>query len=268
EADVLAAPRTAAPEPAPRAPAHLAALPRRRRVIAERMLAGMRDNAPVTLHCRADVTALVALRARLKAEGAAPPPAYHDLLAKAVAAALSRHPALAGCWDPGGRLVVPGPDGIHIGIAVDTDDGLVVPVVRDVARRALSAVAEESRALVARARAGRLQAADMDGGVFTITNLGGFGIDAFTPIINLPQAAILGLGAIRREPAATRAADSAETVAIHDVMALSLTFDHCRVDGAPAARFLDDVRRGIEAPGGIIGSGPGAAPAPADRGSA
>lgn len=252
EADVLAAPRSAASAPHRPTASPFDALPKRRRAIAERMLASTRDNAPVTLHCRADVSTLVAYRARQKA-GSAAPPAYTDLVAKIVAAALVRHPALAGCWDAHGTLVLPDADGIHVGIAVDTDAGLLVPVVRDVGRRTLAEVAAESRALVERARTGRLQAADMEGGVFTITNLGASGVDEFTPIVNPPQTAILGLGAIRREPVVARDAAGQESIVVRERVALSLTFDHCRVDGAPAARFLDDVRRGIESPDGVLG---------------
>jgi len=241
----------AAPAAPPATPARLAGLPKRRRAIAQRMLASREETAPVTLHCRADVTELVALRKRLKAAGADPLPAFTDLVAVAAAGALVRHPVMGGCWAPDGRLVLPGPADLHVGIAVDTEAGLVVPVVRDVGRRSLAEVAAASRDLVARARAGGLVAADMEGGVFTVTNLGGFGVEAFTPIINLPQTAILGLGAIRPEPAVTEAADGTRTVAIREVMALSLTFDHCRVDGAPAARFLADLRAVLEAPQGL-----------------
>ena len=101
------------------------------------------------------------------------------------------------------------------------------------------------------ARTQKLPAAAMEGGVFTITNLGGLWIDEFTPIINGPQTAILGVGAIRREPVVVADSSGAESIAIRDLMTLSLTFDHCRVDGGPAARFLDDLRRAIESPEGL-----------------
>ena len=142
----------------------------------------------------------------------------------------------------------------------------VVPLVREVMQHSANGLADVDVVAGAdvlerdvgdrpgdRARAGSLAAADMEGGVFTITNLGGFGIDEFTPIINLPQAAILGVGSIRREPVVVTDTDGAERIAVRDRMALSLTFDHCRVDGAPAARFLDDLRAAIEAPDGIEG---------------
>jgi pyruvate dehydrogenase E2 component (dihydrolipoamide acetyltransferase) len=251
EADVLGAAARPALAAGRSANPRLAGLPKRRRTIAERMLASLADNAPVTLHARADVTELTALRNRLKAAGNGPVPAYTDLLAKLVADGLLRHPSLAGCWDASGNIVYPDGRSLHIGIAVDTEAGLLVPVVRDVARRSLVEIAAESRALIEKARAGKLPSADMEGGVFTITNLGGFGIDQFTPIINGPQTAILGVGAIRREPVIVVADGGIESIATRDLMTLSLTFDHCRIDGAPAARFLDDLRRAIESPTGL-----------------
>jgi len=248
EADVLGAAARLAPAAERPAPSRLAGLPKRRRTIAERMLASQAENAPVTLHTRADVTALAALRSRLKFAGTLPVPAYTDLLGKLVADVLRRHSSLAGCWDASGALVLPEASDLHIGIAVDTEAGLLVPVVRDVARRSLAEITTESRALIDKARTGKLPSADMEGGVFTITNLGGFGIDEFTPIINGPQTAILGVGAIRREPVVVTDSSGADSIAIRDLMTLSLTFDHCRVDGGPAARFLDDLRRAIESP--------------------
>ena len=253
EADVLGASRPAAAVASGKsAPSRLAGLPKRRRTIAERMLASQAENAPVTLHTRADVTALAALRSRLKCAGTLPVPAYTDLLAKIVADVLLRHPSLAGCWDISGALVLPDADSLHIGIAVDTEGGLLVPVVRDVGGRSLAEITAESRALIEKARAQKLPAAAMEGGVFTITNLGGVGIDEFTPIINGPQTAILGVGTIRREPVVVTDARGGESIAIRDLMTLSLTFDHCRVDGGPAARFLDDLRRAIESPEGLV----------------
>ena len=252
EADVLGAARPVAAVASGKSdPSRLAGLPKRRRTIAERMLASQAENAPVTLHTRADVTALATLRSRLKCAGTLPVPAYTDLLAKIVADVLLRHPSLAGCWDISGALVLPDADSLHIGIAVDTEGGLLVPVVRDVGRRSLAEITAESRALIEKARAQKLPAAAMEGGVFTITNLGGFRVDEFTPIINGPQTAILGVGAIRREPVVVTDARGGESIAIRDLMTLSLTFDHCRVDGGPAARFLDDLRRAIESPEGL-----------------
>ena len=217
---------------------------RRRRLIAERMLAGVREAAPVTLTTRADATALVALRQSFQsARAEATVPTYTDLLVVLTASALSQHRMLAGRWS-GENILLPQGDHLHIGIAVDTEEGLLVPVLRDVPSRSLEELVASSRDLVDRARLGTLRAEEMQGGVFTVTNLGGYGIDAFAPIINLPETAILGVGAIRWEPVAQ--ADGQWN--LRHLLTLSLTFDHRVVDGAPAARFLADVVAKIESP--------------------
>jgi len=212
---------------------------RLRRTIAERMLRSARETAPVTLTTRADATALVEWRNRLKRELSDDlVPSYTDLVVKLTAETLRTHPLLAGRWC-GDRIELPADDGFHIGIAVDAPDGLVVPVLRDAAGRSLAELTAESRRLIDAARHGRLQASDMQDGVFTVTNLGSFGIDAFTPIINFPETAVLGLGAIRLEPIVME--DGA--IAARHCTTLSLTFDHRVIDGAPAARFLQDLVR-------------------------
>ena len=213
-----------------------------RRTIAERMVHSLRHTAPVTLTCRADATHLVGLRNQFKAAGGdAIVPSFTDIIAKLTAVALQRHPLLAARWE-GDRIVLP--DALHIGIAVDTEHGLLVPVLRNVADLSLPALARISRELIAATRARKVKAEDLQGGVFTITNLGSFGIEAFTPIINFPETAILGLGAIRREPVAL----DDGTLTSREQLTLSLTFDHRVVDGGPAARFLQTLTSGIENP--------------------
>lgn len=213
-----------------------------RRTIAERMVHSLRNTAPVTLTCRADATQLVALRNQFKAAGGdAIVPSFTDIIAKLTAVALQRHPLLAARWE-GDCIVLP--DALHIGIAVDTEHGLLVPVLRNVADHSLPALARISRELIAATRARKVRAEDLQGGVFTITNLGSFGIEAFTPIINFPETAILGLGAIRREPVAL----DDGTLTSREQLTLSLTFDHRVVDGGPAARFLQTLRNNIENP--------------------
>ena len=213
----------------------------RRRTIAQRMVQSLERTAPVTLTTRADVTRLVELRAKRKSAGGELIPAYGDFVARLVAIALEKHPLLAGRWEEN-RIVLPQPGHIHIGMAVDTDEGLLVPVLRAVSSRSVEEVAHMSSELAERARRGKLTADQMQGAVFTITNLGTFGIDAFTPIIHWPQTAILGLGAIRREPMFVEN----DRVEARHVMTLSLTFDHRVIDGAPAARFLSDLVAAIE----------------------
>ncbi|MFN8009663.1 MAG: 2-oxo acid dehydrogenase subunit E2 [Terriglobia bacterium] len=142
----------------------------------------------------------------------------------------------------GGRRILVSRD-IHIGIAVDTEEGLLVPVIRDVSNLSLKQVAARSRDLVARARERKLVAAEMQGGTFTISNLGMYGIDAFTPIINYPECAVLGVGRIQQQPVFV-----GDRIVPVQLLTLSLTFDHRVVDGAPAARFLQTLCKLIENP--------------------
>lgn len=220
----------------------------RRRVIAQRMVASRQQTVPVTLATRANATNLVNLREQFKSVGGSTLiPSYQDIITRLVAEVLKRHPLLAGRWDED-AIVLPADDQLHLGMAVDTEEGLLVPVVRNVGGLSLTELACQSRRLAEQARAGKLVAADMQGGVFTITNLGAFGIDAFTPIINFPEVAILGLGAIRREPVVL---DDGQ-IAARQQLTLSLTFDHRIVDGAPAARFLQDVVNAIANPSACL----------------
>lgn len=215
----------------------------RRKTIAQRMSASLQQTAPVTLHCKVAATALVAARTQYKTNGSEVIPTYTDMIAKCVAKSLCLHPLLAGRWVDD-HLEYPSEDGIHIGIAVDTEDGLLVPILRDVARRPLLDLSTEFLALVERGRRGQLKANDMQGAVFTITSLGSFGVEAFTPIINLPESAILGVGTIRKELVVL---DNG-SFAPRDMLTLSLTFDHRVIDGAPAARFLQAVVEAMQTP--------------------
>ena len=210
-----------------------------RKTIAERMLHSQRTTASVTLTSIVDATNLVNLREQFKATGAAAP-SFTDLFIKLTALALQMHPNLNARWNDDGIVVIPE---IHIGIAVDTPAGLLVPVIRDVASHSLRQLAARTESLIERAQARKLTPDEMQGGTFTITNLGAFGIDAFTPIINWPECAILGIGAIRKRPVVA----GEEVVARHTVT-LSLTFDHRVVDGAPVARFLQTLCTGAENP--------------------
>jgi pyruvate dehydrogenase E2 component (dihydrolipoamide acetyltransferase) len=215
-----------------------------RKMIAERMTASLRSTAPVTLTTTADASNLVNLRNQFKAAAASGDdviPGYTDFLVKLAAAALQKHPLLSARWTDAEITPAHSSD---IGIAVDTERGLFVPVVRDAPSLSVRQVAASTRDLAERARAGTLQSSEMQGGVFTITNLGAFGVDAFTPIINFPQCAILGVGRIQRRPIA-----SGDKVMVCEQVTLSLTFDHRIVDGAPAARFLQTLSQMLENPG-------------------
>lgn len=215
----------------------------RRKAIVDRLRLSRQRTIPVTLTATADATNLVAFRERCRSSGKDVVPAYTDIVAKLVAETLLRHPQMAVRWDASGaELIAIEPEAVHVAVAVDTPDGLLAPVVRDVASKSVFAIAHESQALIDRARRGRLAAAEMQGGAITITNLGRYRIDAFTPVINYPEIAILGLGAIRTMPMATRDG----RIEPRQGITLSLTFDHAAVDGAPAAAFLHDVAVALE----------------------
>jgi pyruvate dehydrogenase E2 component (dihydrolipoamide acetyltransferase) len=215
-----------------------------RRTIARRMTEGAHETAPVTLTTTADATNLVSLRRQFKSAAPAheaATPGYLAFITKLAARALTEHPQLNQQWIDG-RIATP--DGIHVAIAVDASAGLLAPVLRDVPDLSVREIATRLADLTTRAHAGQLTLAELTGGTFTISNLGAFGIDAFTPILNVPQCAILGLGRIERRPAVVD-----EQIVPRDQMVLSLTFDHRIVDGAPAAKFLATLRQAIENPG-------------------
>ncbi len=214
-----------------------------RRTIAERMLESAQQTAAVTLTTHLDATHLVALRKQFKAAAADPKevvPSLTDILVKLAAVALKQHPEVNSRWDDDRILTS---EEVHIGIAVDTPQALLVPVLRSVTRLTLRQVAVRSRDLIERARSRKVAVAELQGGTFTVTNLGMFGVDAFTPLLNPPQAAILGVGRITREAAVID-----EHIVPRDRLTLSLTFDHRIIDGAPAARFLDTLSRLIANP--------------------
>ena len=242
ERDVVSQSNAAAPG-ATRAGGQRISLSGRRRVIAERLADSHRQTVPVTLTSQVDATNLVSLRQQFKAAGETLIPAIHDIIAKLVAGCLRQELRLAGRWD-GDAIVLPYDNEIHIGLAVDTPEGLIVPVLRNVVNETLLSLAAESSRIIRKSRAGRLSGAEMQGAVFTITNLGSFGIDTFTPVINLPETAILGLGAIRK--LAVVASD--DRIEVRPMMTLSLTFDHRAIDGAPAAKFLQSLVAAIENP--------------------
>ncbi len=211
-----------------------------RKAIAARMLASRQATAPVTLTSIVDASNLVNLRQQFKAvEGLVP--SFTDFLIKLCGVALLKHPMLAARWTDAD---IQSAQRIDIGFAVDADSGLLVPVLRDVPSLGVRELAKQSLELIERARSGRMSTRDMEGGCFTITNLGGFGIDAFTPIINYPECAILGVGRIERRPAM-----DGDRVVGREQVTLSLTFDHRIVDGAPAARFLQTLATLVANPG-------------------
>lgn len=213
-----------------------------RRLIADRMAHSSHTAAPVTLTTEADATDLVRLRDTLRNDPATKTaPSYNVLLAKLTAIALLEFPDLNATIE-GSEIV--SWDTVNIGIAVETERGLVVPVLQHVQSRSLGELAAQAEELLGRARQGKALPDELAGGTFTITNLGAFDVDAFTPIINLPECAVLGVGRLNRKPVVLEN----DTTAVRTRMALSLTFDHRLVDGAPAARFLQRVKQFIEEP--------------------
>ena len=239
ERDVLAAATSASTSGMKQVP-----LTPMRRTIAARLMHSRQTTVPVTITARCDATALLAFRQQLKSLSSSLQhaiPTINDILVKLTAAALRQHPMLAATWAEDHLLL---PESIHLGIAVDTEAGLLVPVIRDVGTSTLTHIAAQSQKLIAAARSGQLAAADMQGACFTLSNLGSLGVEAFTPVINPPESAILGIGAIVRE--AVPLDDG--TFTARDRLTLSLTFDHRVNDGAAAARFLQTLRHLIEHP--------------------
>lgn len=211
-----------------------------RQTIATRMLAAAQQTASVTLTATADAASLVLLRSQSKASKNGPALSYTDMFVKLSAAGLGRHPALAQQWTEQGLVT---PSSLDIAVAVDTPHGLLTPVLRDVAALPLSEISLRLADLIARARVRRLNSKEMCGGVFTVTNLGGYRVDAFTPLLNLPQTAILGVGRIAPQPTVVDG-----QVAVRDRVTLSLTFDHRVVDGAAAAALLTTLCELVENP--------------------
>lgn len=227
EADVeafLAAP------PAAAAPAQVIPLAGMRQVIAEHMLNSLQQMAQVTVATEVDVTELVRLRSQLKTEFDL---TYTDLIIKAVARALKQHPRL-NATQIGDEIHLLSE--IHVGMAVALDEGLIVPVVRNADRKDIRAIAADTRRLAQGARDGSLSVDEVTGSTFTVTNLGMYGMDYSTPIINSPEIGILGVGRIVEKPAVHEG-----QIVKRSLMTLSLTFDHRLVDGAPAAEFLRTV---------------------------
>jgi pyruvate dehydrogenase E2 component (dihydrolipoamide acetyltransferase) len=263
DVETAAAPAPAAgPVPATtaaRAPAPVVALPAAevasteplkglRGIIAERMATSAQTTARVTLFTEVDATAFVEARTRLKAavtEEWGFAPGYNDLLGLMVARALREYAYMNArlSGDEIQRL-----DHVNVGMAVDTERGLLVLVIRDADRLGLRAFGQQFRDMVGRAREGKSLPDDLSGGTFTITNLGMFDVDLFTPIINLPEAAILGVGRIQAKPVVREG-----QVVVAQMMTLSLAFDHRLVDGAPAARFLQRIKQFVENPYLLLG---------------
>ena len=212
-----------------------------RRVIASRLSKSYREAVHVAINMEVSMDRLVGLREELAGEVGVKP-SYTVLIAKCVARAIRDYIEVNATLE-GDEVVIY--DTININIAVDTPLGLLVPVLRRVDERGLRELLKEYGDLVSRAKKGLLKEKDVIGGTFTITNLGMYGVDSFTPIINPPQVAILGVGRMARKPYVD--GETGE-VKVGTFMNLSLVIDHRAIDGAPAARFLQRVKHYIEHP--------------------
>jgi pyruvate dehydrogenase E2 component (dihydrolipoamide acetyltransferase) len=188
-----------------------------------------------------DMAACVELRERLREFAADPLPSYNDMIVKASAVALREFPRVNGSYKDGhfeeyGR--------VNVGIAVAAQDALVVPTIFDADTRSLGAIARAARELAGKVRDGSVTPPELAGGTFTVSNLGMFGIDSFRAIINMPQAAILAVGSLKKRPVV----DERDRIVVRPTLALTLACDHRIVYGADGARFLARVRELLEHP--------------------
>lgn len=211
-----------------------------RREIATRLSKSYREAVHITLEFSADVTEIVKIRERLKEKAEANKlsvPTFNDIFVRIVSLVLKEHPNLNAHFD-GEKLTIF--NTVNMGVAVAVKEGLLVPVVKEAEKKNVFEIAKITSDLVGRTREGKILPDELSGGTFTITNLGMFGIDFFTPIINPPQVAILGIGRIKE------VLRPGNTVA--NEVVLSLSVDHRVVDGAPAARFLRDLGEALKDP--------------------
>ena len=210
-----------------------------RRTIAKRMMQSLQETAQLTLTAWADVTFLAEQRKQL-----APNIGWNTWVLRAVVLALGEHPNLNAVWEDSQIRRF---DHVHLGVAADTSDGLLVPSIKHAEQLNLLELHRSVSQLVQKAQEGKLSSSELSGSTFTVTNLGSYGIQFFTPILNPPEAAILGVGLI--EP---HVMFKDRNLVQRERLPLSLTFDHRMVDGAPAARFLQTIARLLENPEGLL----------------
>jgi pyruvate/2-oxoglutarate dehydrogenase complex dihydrolipoamide acyltransferase (E2) component len=209
-----------------------------RKVIFKNMHLSLATQAQLTLHTEASAEAMIRLRSRLNAAGAKV--SYNAVLVKVIAQALKQHPLVNASVE---GEVIKAWRQVHVGVAMDLGKGLIVPKVRNADAKSIREISADLDRLVAAARAGSLALDDLTLGTFTLTNLGAWDIDDFTPIVNHPESAILGAGRIVEKPVARNG-----QVAVEPRIALSLSFDHRIIDGAPGAAFLKTIKDMIEEP--------------------
>ena len=253
-----AAPKAPAEPPAAAAPAPAASastlrgstekMSRLRQTIARRMVESLQVAAQLTATVEVDLTAISQIRAKVKEdfkkrEGATL--SYLPFIAKAAIEALKIYPKVNATIDTEARTITY-PDTEHLGIAVDTEKGLLVPVIKDAGDLSIGGLAKRIADLAARTRQNKVTPDELVGGTFTITNYGSAGTLMDTPIINQPQVAILGTGALAKRPVVISDPRLGQVIAVRDMMYLSLSYDHRLVDGAEAARFLSTLKARLE----------------------
>jgi len=215
-----------------------------RKVVAQRMLQSHTEIPPVTQNTKVDVTELMKFRKMLLAE-TGNKYSVNDLILKATAKCLRQHPEVLVSLD--GDQVIQRAH-VNLGMAVALDAGLIVPVIRDADRMGLDALSAAAKDLASRAKSNKLTPDEYKGSTFSVSNLGMFGIETFTPIVNQPDAAILGVCAVEDE----LVMDDEGNISKHQVMRLSFTYDHRLIDGAVAAKFVMALRDLLEKPMSII----------------
>ncbi|MFT3656925.1 Dihydrolipoyllysine-residue acetyltransferase component of pyruvate dehydrogenase complex [Bacillus sp. B01(2024)] len=218
-----------------------------RKVIADRMHKSLQNSAQLTLTMKADITELLKWQRQLadsaKKRSGVKLTVTH-FVSRAAVLALKQHPELNSSYQEERIITYPY---VHLGMAVSLENGLVVPVIRDAEKLSFLELADHISTSARRAREGNASGDDLCGSTFSITNLGGYGIEHFTPILNPPEAGILGVGASYETPAF-----KGDELVKSTILPLSLTFDHRVCDGAPAADFLKTVKTLLEEPAGLI----------------
>ncbi len=210
-----------------------------RKIIAERMHQSLHDLAQANHRMEVDMTECVRLREQLKALGVKV--SYNDFVIRCAAKALAEFPMMNASMTEDSIIVK---HYVNVGMAVATDNGLLVPVIRDADKLGLQEISAQAKDLGARTKAGGLQPDELAGGTFTVTNLGMFGVDSFTAVINAPEAGILAVGAMKKRAVVLED----DSIVARPMMWLSLTYDHRIVDGAPAAQFLGRIKALLENP--------------------
>lgn len=217
-----------------------------RKIISERMLASLQSSAQLTINSSADAQKVLDLRKLFKNSDSAEfnNVSINDLILFIVTKTLTRHKEFNSHWE---NNTLKKYDDVHIGFAVDTPRGLMVPVLKNANKLSLPELSKEAKRLASSCVDGKINPDELIGATFTVTNLGSMGIESFTPVLNLPEVAILGICSIYPKPFYKD-----EEVCFSPHMGLSLTFNHCATDGAPAARFLSDIKNSISSVDAIL----------------